>query len=290
MHAIQELFRTIAAILIEEGSYFAAVAISTVVFWKYRYRIKAWLHRGRCRWRQHFNRPKEADPENDARIAVEIGSIAAELGTAAEPTMAEPMKAAEPTQERTSEVPKLLPKHSGPECNEAIVPDEVRLQRAISHLQDQSSLEPNATFHTMRLKQEVVAPLLEYLSDLTSKSMTSTAISCKCIVQMEDKTSAGERWTCWSSSRILQEIPSELANLRIVGKLTVENSESMENESDMIEFKGWFIGDGDGSWQMCRLSQLLRSGQSARHEVPMYDWYGLKQGVSGLVADFLEGL
>ena len=242
------------AILIEEGLYYAPVALIFIgIAWKYRPRIKGWL--------QNLGDAKAVDSSK-----------------AAEP------EADKSTQVHTPQVPKSL-RHSQVGNSDTAVPDEVRLQRAIARLQDQSSLEP--ILHTKRLKQEVIQPLLEYLSDIENKKIAS--ISCRCILRVSAKTTDGKEWTCMDFSQMLNELPSKVVNLEIDGTLTVENSNSVEHESDVMKLTGWFIGDGDGSWKVLSVSQAV-SGKGKWHEVPMYDWYQLKQRISKLVADFLESV
>ncbi len=258
MNAIPELFRIFMAILIEERLYIflGIVVLLTIAFvlWKYRYIIGGWL--------QNLGRAKEAAPAKPAASA----------------------------RENTSQTSQSPPRHSRAKSSEVAVSDEVRVQRAIARLQNQSSLEPMVTFNTKRLKQEVVRPLLEYLSDLETK-LPSTMISCGCFLHVKGKTSDGKSWNGWHSEKILEEMPSELVNLEVDGHLFMEVSNSREQESDRVTFKGWFVGDDKGSWKIS--SRRLRydsPAQDREYEVSMYDWYQLKQRISKIVANFLEGL
>lgn len=257
MNAIQELLRTFAAILIEEGSYFAAVAISTVVFWKYRYRIWGWLLR-------NLGRTKGAGTKKSA---------------SAKPTT--------PRQEDMSRVSPPKPRHSDHALQEEAVADEVRLERIMAHLRDQSALAPLIDFDTTRLKREVLIPLHEYLFRLANTDIKPTVVVFNCVCRMRGRTSKGKDWHRWNDKRIFDQVPERMINLKVDYELRLSVSKSREGESHNVEVTGWFVGDDSGSWKiMTGWSHTERQ----EHEVQMYNWYDLKQRISKLVADLLDNL
>ena len=266
MNAVQELLRTLGAISIEEGLYIVAFTIGILValypYSKKRLR-RLYGYVSKQRWRRNLDRMGNTPGMRDVTPQKMVANSA---------------------QKNGSKIPP--PRRSGVKSPEEAISHEIRLRQTIARLQDQSSLEPMATFDTLRLKQEVIKPLREFLSELENIKMAGTAIDCQCHLRMEGRTRDGRTWTGLS----VKEMPVELVNSKVDGFLQMKVSDSREQVSVMIEFGGWFVGDSDGCWKVSGGNRGYGFGKEEKYEVPMYDWYQLKEKISKLANDFLEGI
>ena len=129
-------------------------------------------------------------------------------------------------------------------------------------------------------------PLLDYLSGLEDTQKAPTVTSFKHHFRMEGKTGDGESWTCIGLKDALDDLPHELLNLKIDGDLMMEVSTTKKRELNSVTFEGWFVGDGAGHWTIWDRSSWYERG--GKYEVPMYDWYQLKQCTSKVADDFLS--
>lgn len=252
MNAIQEILRTIVAILIEEGWYVTAIFISIVLLWRYRHRIKGWL--------RNLRPAKKVDTR--------------------EPT---PMKPPTPPQENTSVASPPTQVRSDPILQEEVIADETRLERIMEQLRDQSPLTPLTDFGTSRLKREVLTPLHDYLSRLVNNETPSAAIVFSYTFHATGRTTEGKDWDLWNKEKLLEQLPDRLINLNISYNLTISVSNSREGESRDVRIAGWFVGDDDGIWKV-----RVMFSKHENYEVQMYNWYELKQRISKVVADFLD--
>ena len=82
---------------------------------------------------------------------------------------------------------------------------------------------------------------------------------------------------------VLNSIRMQVLYLDISFKLTVEVSQRQKKEIYEIYIKGWFTGESGGKWTVTRHMPTQQE-----YELPMYDWYGMKQRISELVNGVLE--
>ena len=258
MNAIYELFRTLVAIFIEEGWYVPAVLIVTAVITivVYRHTIKGWL--------PNLRRLRDTSPKEEA---TSTRAAASAQDDASQTTQSSP------------------PSHSGAESDEVSVPEEVRLQRTIARFENQSTQRPMVAFKTTRLKQEVLKLLLDYLSGLKDPKKASFKFSFEYSFMIQGVTGDGKSWTCIGLERALDYLPHDLLSLEIDGKLIMEVPTTKKQETEIVIIKGWFVEDR-GHWTIYGMQSRFEKNE--KYEVPMYDWYQLKQRISKIVADFFD--
>lgn len=258
MNAIYELFRTLVAIFIEEGWYVLAalVVIAVITTVVYRHSIKGWL--------RNLRRLRDTSPKEEATST---------------------RAAASPQDDASQTTQSPPPSHSEAESDEVPVPEEVRLQRTMACFENQSTQPPMVAFKTTRLKQEVLKLLLDYLSDLKDPKKTPVKFSFKYAFMMQGVTGDGKSWTCIGLERALDDLPHDLLSLEIDGRLIIEVATTKRKENDIVKIRGWFVGDR-GHWTVYGMESWFEKNE--KYEVPMYDWYQLKQRISKIVADFLD--
>ena len=259
MNAIYELFRTLVAIFIEEGWYVLAalVVIAVITTVVYRHTVKGWLRNLRRLMR-------DTSPKEEATATIAAASA----------------------QDDATQTTQSPPSHSGAESDEVPVPDEVRLQKNIALLENQSTQQPVVAFKTTRLKQEVLKLLLDYLSDLKTPKRPPFKVTFEYTFMMKGVTGDGKNWTCMSLERALDDLPHDLLNLKIDGSLRIVVSTTEKQDRDGVNIEGWFVGDGAGHWTIYGKKSWIEKDE--KYEVPMYNWYQLKQRISKILADFLD--
>ena len=262
MNSIRELLKMAGAVLVEEGWYLLAFTLIPIGVWAYRKIRRHWY--------------PTVSPGEDLAADIVLSprkspDTAPSLARAKEPDLG--------SQQRSQSLPS--------QGSQELIP-EVRLRHRIARLHDEALSDPPVPFETDRLKNEVLAPLCEYLSDL-QQSLALPTVRCSLLVEGSGTSASGEtRVDFHNCERLIDDVPTEALRLEFSFILTFKVLKDLKPKYEAIEVDGRFAGDGQGSWVARRRASRHRPDR----DIAMYDWYQLKQRVSSLaddiLADFLD--